>query len=209
MDEKIRQAIADAVKRETFAQALNMKLVELEDGHSVVEMVYDPETMDNMYNRAHGGALFGLIDEAFETAAQTKGTIAVALNVNITYVTSPQPGSTLRAEAIQVSQTKPVSQQLRWRVCTEPRMGMSSGGVRGPPSPHVTAAAVCRICDKPASRASDGFGLAGPSLVGIRFPTRAGRASTRPSARALLGGAAGPFGQHPGRGLVASSGKVE
>ena len=106
MDEKVRQAIAGAVKKEAFAQALNMKLVELEDGHSVVEMVYDPETMDNMCARAHGGALFGLIDEAFETAAQTKGTIAVALNVNITCVTSPQPGSKLRAEAIQVSETK-------------------------------------------------------------------------------------------------------
>ena len=106
MDQKVRQAIAEAVKRETFAQALDMKLIELQDGHSVVEMVYDPKTMDNMYDRAHRGALFGLIDEAFETAAQTKGTIAVALNVNITYVTSPKPGSRLRAEAKQVSQTK-------------------------------------------------------------------------------------------------------
>jgi len=106
MDEKVRQAIAGAVKREAFAQTLNMKLVELEDGHSVVEMVYDPETMDNMCDRTHGGALFGLIDEAFETAAQTNGTIAKALNVNITWVTSPQPGLTLRAEATQVNQTK-------------------------------------------------------------------------------------------------------
>lgn len=106
MEDKVKQAIAEAVKREPFAQALNMKLVELEDGHSVVEMVYDPRTMDNMNDRTHGGALFGLIDEAFETAAQTKGTIAKALNVNITFVTSPQPGSKLRAEAIQVSETK-------------------------------------------------------------------------------------------------------
>ena len=106
MDEKVRQAIADAVKREAFAQALNMKLVELEEGHSVVEMVYDPKIMDNMNDRAHGGALFGLIDEAFQTASQTEGTITVALNVNITYVTSPQPGSTLRAEAIRINQTK-------------------------------------------------------------------------------------------------------
>ena len=45
-----------------------MKLIELEDGHSVVEMIYSPENMNNMYDRAHGGALFGLIDEAFETA---------------------------------------------------------------------------------------------------------------------------------------------
>ena len=62
--------------------------------------------MDNIYSRAHGGAVFGLIDEAFETAGQTEGTIAVALNVNITYVASPQPGVILKAEAKRVSQTK-------------------------------------------------------------------------------------------------------
>lgn len=106
MEQHVKQAIIEATKRETFAQALNMKLVELEYGYSVVEMIYVPEKMNNMYDRAHGGALFGLIDQAFETAAQTEGTIAVALNVNITCVTSPQPGSTLRAEAIQVNQTK-------------------------------------------------------------------------------------------------------
>ncbi len=106
MDQKVKEAITNAVKRETFAQALNMKLVDLDDGYSVVEMVYTPENMNNMYDRAHGGALFGLMDEAFEAASQTKGTIAVALNVNITYVTSPQPGSLLRAEAKRVSETK-------------------------------------------------------------------------------------------------------
>ena len=106
MEQRVREAIANAIKRETFAQALNMKLVDLDDGYSVVEMVYTPENMNNMYDRAHGGALFGLIDEAFEAASQTKGTIAVALNVNITYVTSPQPGSLLRAEAKRVSETK-------------------------------------------------------------------------------------------------------
>jgi len=106
MDEKVREAIKNAVKRETFAQALNMKLIELEDGHSVVEMIYTPENMNNMYDRAHGGALFGLIDEAFETAGQTKGTIAVALNVNIIYVTSPKSGSRLRAEANRVCETQ-------------------------------------------------------------------------------------------------------
>ena len=106
MDQKVREAIAKAVKRETFAQALNMELIDLDDGYSVVEMVYTPENMNNMYERAHGGALFGLMDEAFEAASQTRGTIAVALNVNITYVSSPQPGSRLRAEAKRVSETK-------------------------------------------------------------------------------------------------------
>ena len=106
MDETVRRAIAKAVKREPFAQALKMELIELEDGYSMVKMRYDPDTMDNIYSRAHGGAVFGLIDEAFETAGQTDGTIAVALNVNITYVASPQSGAELKAEARRVSQTK-------------------------------------------------------------------------------------------------------
>jgi acyl-CoA thioesterase len=69
-------------------------------------MIYDPDHMNNIYDRAHGGAVFALIDEAFETAGQTDGTIAVALNVNVTYVSSPEPGVKLRAEAQRVSQTK-------------------------------------------------------------------------------------------------------
>ena len=106
MDETVKKAITLAVKKEPFAQALKMELVDLEDGYSVVEMEYDPDKMDNIYSRAHGGAIYALTDEAFETAGQTDGTVAVALNVNITYVTSPRPGVLLKAEAKRVSQTK-------------------------------------------------------------------------------------------------------
>ena len=106
MDPKVRQAIYRAVEKEPFARAMNMELVELELGYSAVEMIYDPLAMNNIYERAHGGAIFGLIDEAFEAACQTEGTIAVALNVNVTYVSSPQSGKCLRAEARQVSRTK-------------------------------------------------------------------------------------------------------
>ena len=106
MDKAVKECIFQAVKKEPFAQALNMKVVELKEGFSAVEMIYDPEAMNNIYDRAHGGALYSLIDEAFETAGQTDGTIAVALNINVTYVSSPEAGARLRAEAQKVSQTK-------------------------------------------------------------------------------------------------------
>ena len=106
MDQAVKECILHAVKKEPFAQALNMKVVELKEGFSAVEMIYDPEAMNNIYNRAHGGAIYSLIDEAFETAGQTDGTIAVALNINVTYVSSPEAGARLRAEAQKVSQTK-------------------------------------------------------------------------------------------------------
>jgi acyl-CoA thioesterase len=109
MDQQVRSAIFEAVKKEPYAQALQMKLVDLEDGSSEVHMLYHPEKMNNIYARAHGGAIYALIDEAFETAGQTDGTIAVALNVNVTYVSSPEPGQLLRAEACRVSQTKKIA----------------------------------------------------------------------------------------------------
>jgi acyl-CoA thioesterase len=106
MDQRVRNAIYNAVENEPFAKAMKISLVKLELGYSEVEMIYNPTHMNNIYERAHGGALFALIDEAFETAGQTDGTIAVALNVNVTYVSSPEPGVRLRAEAKSVGRTK-------------------------------------------------------------------------------------------------------
>jgi len=106
LDPAIRRAIFNAVASEPYARALNISLLDLDTGYAKVGMTYDPARMDNIYQRAHGGAVFGLIDEAFETAGQTDGTIAVALNINVTYIASPRPGSRLTAEARQISQTR-------------------------------------------------------------------------------------------------------
>lgn len=106
MDPAVKDAISRAVEQEPFSQALSMKLVALDEGFSAVEMVYQPDLMNNIYARAHGGAIFALIDEAFETVAQSDGTVAVALTVNVVYVSSPEAGVLLRAEAREVSSTK-------------------------------------------------------------------------------------------------------
>ena len=106
MDVKLKDAIMRAVEKEPLAREFNMQLVELETGQSAVEMTYEPSRMNNLYQRAHGGALYALIDEAFETAGQTHGTIAVAMNVNVTYMASPDTGARLRAEATEIKRTK-------------------------------------------------------------------------------------------------------
>ena len=106
MDAKLKDAIMRAVKEEPLARQFNMELVELETGRSVVEMTYDPSRMNNLYKRAHGGALYALIDEAFETASNSHGTMAVALNMTVTYLAAPSPGSRLTAEAREFSRTR-------------------------------------------------------------------------------------------------------
>ena len=106
MNKSVKDAILNAVAQEPFVQTLGMELTALEKGFSAVEMVYDPSRMDNLFGKAHGGAIFALIDEAFETVGQTDGTMAVAMNVNVSYVARPEAGTRLRAEAREVNQTK-------------------------------------------------------------------------------------------------------
>jgi acyl-CoA thioesterase len=104
MDDKVRAAIFKQVEQEPFARKFNLKLIALEAGYSKVSMVFTPE-MENIFGKAHGGAVFALIDEAFETAGNSHGTIAVALNMNISYLSSPSSGATLTAEAGEVNRT--------------------------------------------------------------------------------------------------------
>jgi acyl-CoA thioesterase len=104
MDERIREAIYRQVAKEPFAEKFGLKLIDLDEGYSKVEMVFTPD-MENMFGQAHGGALFSLIDEAFETAANSHGSMAVALNMNITYLSSPTEGETITAEAKEVNRT--------------------------------------------------------------------------------------------------------
>jgi len=105
MDKKIREAIFRQVEREPFAQKFGLKLADLDEGYSRVEMDFTPD-MENIHGMAHGGALFALIDEAFETASNSHGTIAVALNMNVTYLSSPRPRSKLIAEAREFNRTQ-------------------------------------------------------------------------------------------------------
>ncbi len=104
MEDKVRKAIFKRVSEEPFARKMNLKLVDLDDGYSVVEMKFTKD-MENIFGMAHGGAIFALIDEAFETAGNSHGTVAVALNMNITYTAAPSPGAQLRAEAREVNLT--------------------------------------------------------------------------------------------------------
>ncbi len=104
MDAKVKTAIFRQVEREPFAKKFGLKLVDLDAGYSKVEMTFTRD-MENIFGMAHGGALFALIDEAFETASNSHGTVAVALNMNITYMASPSSGTRLTAEATEFNRT--------------------------------------------------------------------------------------------------------
>jgi acyl-CoA thioesterase len=105
MDEKSRKAILQKVAQEPFAKKLGLKLLKVEEGYAKVEMVF-ADDLENMFGMAHGGAVFSLIDAAFEVASNSHGTMAVALNMNINYLASPTKGAKLTAEAKEINKTK-------------------------------------------------------------------------------------------------------
>lgn len=105
MNENIKKAIIRQVENEPFANKFGLKLIEVQEGYAKVSMVFTAD-MENIFGMAHGGALFALIDEAFEVASNSHGTMAVALNMNINYMASPAKGSQLTAEAREINKTK-------------------------------------------------------------------------------------------------------
>ncbi|MBA4390769.1 MAG: thioesterase [Syntrophus sp. (in: bacteria)] len=105
MDSEKSALYFNAVKKEPFARLLDIRLKEVREGYALCEMEYR-EAMDNMYGTAHGGAIFGLIDEAFEISSNSHENIAVALNMNITYMRPPKKNTILIAESKETHRTK-------------------------------------------------------------------------------------------------------
>ena len=104
MNNPVFDALFKKVENEPYARKLGMELVKLDYGYSLVKMVYSKD-MDNIFRMAHGGAIFSLIDEAFETSANSYGTIAVALSVNVLYIKPVSEGDILFAEAKEISKS--------------------------------------------------------------------------------------------------------
>ena len=105
MDEKIRQAILNQMSKEPFGKKFGITLMDVQDGYAKVEMRF-AQDMENMFGMAHGGAIFSLMDAAFEVASNSHGTMAVALSMNINYLATPSKGKLLTAEASEINKTK-------------------------------------------------------------------------------------------------------
>ncbi len=104
MSKNAIEAIRKRVANEPYARKMGLKLLKLEPGYALVEMKL-VDDMANIFDMTHGGAIFSLIDEAFEISCNTHGTVAVALNVSVTYHRSPTDRAVLRAESKEIQRS--------------------------------------------------------------------------------------------------------
>jgi acyl-CoA thioesterase len=84
-----------------IAQHLGIELTEVSSGFARATMVCREE-MSNILGMVHGTALFALMDEVFQAAVNSHGTIAVALNLSLTFHQAPKFGEILTATGREV-----------------------------------------------------------------------------------------------------------
>jgi acyl-CoA thioesterase len=95
------ELVEKCMKNDRFARRADIELVSMTPGAAKVKMTIQPYHMNGL-GTVHGGAIFTLADFAFAAAANSHGTVAVAINGNITFIKAPTAG-TLWAEAREES----------------------------------------------------------------------------------------------------------
>jgi acyl-CoA thioesterase len=79
-------------RRDRFAAHCDVELVEVGKGRAVTRVTLSEHHL-NGANTAHGGAIFTLADLAFAAACNSHGTLAMAINVSISYVKAVTSGT--------------------------------------------------------------------------------------------------------------------
>lgn len=105
MEQKRKEIFKRRVESEPFARKMGMRLIEVDEGRAVIEMSPDEGNL-NILGMTHGGAIFSLMDEAFEISSNSHGTVAVALNMSVTYHQAPKADGPLRAESRELHRSR-------------------------------------------------------------------------------------------------------
>jgi len=89
------------VKNDHFAKHLDIEMLEYSLGRAKAKMTLQRHHL-NSAGTAHGGAVFSLADAVFAVASNSHGTLAMAINVSISFFKAAKAG-TLYAEGREVS----------------------------------------------------------------------------------------------------------
>ena len=95
------EKIKEFFKGDKLAQYLGIELIDVSKGNAVSKMVIENEHLNGI-NTVHGGAIFTLADFTFAVAANSHGTVTVAINASISFMKAVTSG-TLTAVAREVS----------------------------------------------------------------------------------------------------------
>ena len=96
------EVVRNFFKNDRFADHVGIELLEVSEGRAKAKMEIKEHHVNGI-NIAHGGAIFSLADLAFAVASNSYKTVALSINVSISYLKASVAGETLIAEANEVS----------------------------------------------------------------------------------------------------------
>jgi acyl-CoA thioesterase len=94
-------SILQYLEKDRFARGIGIELIEVGAGTARARLLISEKHLNGV-GIAHGGAIFTLADFVFAAASNSRESVAVAINVSISYVKAVS-GGTLFAEAREVS----------------------------------------------------------------------------------------------------------
>jgi acyl-CoA thioesterase len=89
------------VQKDHFAAHLGVEMLDYGDGRARAKMTLQKHHL-NSAGMTHGGAIFSLADAVFSAASNSHGTLAVAINVSISFFKAVSSGI-LVAQAEEIS----------------------------------------------------------------------------------------------------------
>ena len=90
------------MRADRFAAACGVRLVAVRPGYARATLRLRPQHLNGV-GVAQGGAIFTLADLAFAAACNSHGTVAVALDVSISYMRGLGSGTASRSGSIRVT----------------------------------------------------------------------------------------------------------
>lgn len=96
--DELKAIFEEVNSRDSFARLIGMRLIELQPGFARATLSITDQKV-NMYEMAHGGAIFSVADQACEAAGNSLGEPAIALQNNIHFLTAGRSGEILEAQA--------------------------------------------------------------------------------------------------------------
>ncbi len=95
------KTLPEFLRGDQFVKLCGIELVSVAPGRAVTRMTVQPHHF-NAVGIVQGGAIFTLADYAFAAASNSHGTVAVGVNVSISYLKSATAG-VLTAEAREIA----------------------------------------------------------------------------------------------------------
>jgi acyl-CoA thioesterase len=93
---------AEIIKKDPFAEYMDIEFVLIEPGHAVSRMELAEHHL-NFMGLVHGGAIFSLADATFGAAANSGGKRAMAIHVSIDFLAPPGETDHLQADVRETS----------------------------------------------------------------------------------------------------------